>query len=492
MRKEERYKNVIQWFLENKPIAETELHYANPYQLLVAVILSAQCTDKRVNMVTPALFEAYPTPEAMAASNPDAVFSYIKSISYPNNKAKHLVGMAQTLVNEFQGVVPSDIKELMRLPGVGRKTANVIASVVFDLPAMAVDTHVFRVSNRIGLTVNSKTPLETEKELVKHIPEELIPKAHHWLILHGQKDMRIRPRDITIGLLLAITIALTFYFYKNLGIAKKSARIDLLTILPSEPKSILTLTKPIKNQKFSWNDSGIQKIFNNNIPQKWTEILRLQNELEYAQLSFHQGGSLLCVRTGTNLIDKLQKIGLFGYLPEKENLNNFTLYYFPDTEGRFMGCYQQGGLFVASYNKKMLIRALSRQISKTSPANWDTQALKSIMDNQKSPYFWIFQPQSLQLPAGQSPTWLSAELLINQDPPCCTIALPLVGLSDSTIYTIANDSLLLWANRLFPQNHTSAQIDQDRSVIFFTICEEGKKKANSETTDNLPPLASQY
>jgi len=186
MRKEERYKNVIQWFLENKPIAETELHYANPYQLLVAVILSAQCTDKRVNMVTPALFEAYPTPEAMAASNPDAVFSYIKSISYPNNKAKHLVGMAQTLVNEFQGVVPSDIKELMRLPGVGRKTANVIASVVFDLPAMAVDTHVFRVSNRIGLTVNSKTPLETEKELVKHIPEELIPKAHHWLILHGR------------------------------------------------------------------------------------------------------------------------------------------------------------------------------------------------------------------------------------------------------------------------------------------------------------------
>ena len=197
--------------------------------------------------------------------------------------------------------------------------------------------------------------------------------------------MRIRPRDITIGLLLAITIALTFYFYKNLGIAKKSARIDLLTILPSEPKSILTLTKPIKNQKFSWNDSGIQKIFNNNIPQKWTEILRLQNELEYAQLSFHQEGNLLCVRTGTNLIDKLQKIGLFGYLPEKENLNNFTLYYFPDTEGRFMGCYQQGGLFVASYNKKMLIRALSRQISKTSPANWDTQALKSIMDNQKSP-----------------------------------------------------------------------------------------------------------
>lgn len=186
MRKEERYKKVIQWFLENNPTAETELHYDNPYQLLVAVILSAQCTDKRVNMVTPALFEAFPTAEVLAASNPETVFTYIKSISYPNNKAKHLVGMAQTLMNEFNGVVPSDVKDLMKLPGVGRKTANVIASVIFDQPAMAVDTHVFRVSNRIGLTTNSKTPLETEKELVKHIPEHLIPKAHHWLILHGR------------------------------------------------------------------------------------------------------------------------------------------------------------------------------------------------------------------------------------------------------------------------------------------------------------------
>ncbi|MDR1200572.1 MAG: endonuclease III [Tannerellaceae bacterium] len=186
MRKEKRYKGVIGWFTENVPIAETELHYKDPFQLLIAVILSAQCTDKRVNIVTPPLFEAFPTAEVLAVSTPEAVYEYIKSISYPNNKSKHLVGMAKMLINDFNGIVPSDINELQKLPGVGRKTANVIASVVYDRPAMAVDTHVFRVSNRIGLTNNSKTPLETEKELVKHIPEELIAKAHHWLILHGR------------------------------------------------------------------------------------------------------------------------------------------------------------------------------------------------------------------------------------------------------------------------------------------------------------------
>ena len=186
MRKEERYKGIVDWFSKNMPVAESELHYKNPYQLLIAVILSAQCTDKRVNQITPALFEAYPTPEVLAVSTPEVVFEYIRSVSYPNNKSKHLVGMAQKLVSEFNSEVPSDVDELQKLPGVGRKTANVIASVVFNKPAMAVDTHVFRVSNRIGLTNNSKTPLETEKELVKHIPEHLIPKAHHWLILHGR------------------------------------------------------------------------------------------------------------------------------------------------------------------------------------------------------------------------------------------------------------------------------------------------------------------
>lgn len=186
MRKEDRYKQVIEWFKTNVPVAETELHYKNPYQLLISVILSAQCTDKRVNMITPALFEAYPTPEVLAAATPEAVFEYIRSVSYPNNKAKHLVGMAKTLLKEFNGEMPSEIDQLVKLPGVGRKTANVIASVVFEKPAMAVDTHVFRVSNRIGLTNNSKTPLETEKELVKQIPEKLIPIAHHWLILHGR------------------------------------------------------------------------------------------------------------------------------------------------------------------------------------------------------------------------------------------------------------------------------------------------------------------
>ena len=186
MRKEERYKGIVDWFSKNMPVAESELHYKNPYQLLIAVILSAQCTDKRVNQITPALFEAFPTPEVLAVSTPEVVFEYIRSVSYPNNKSIHLVGMAQKLVSEFNSEVPSDVDELQKLPGVGRKTANVIASVVYNKPAMAVDTHVFRVSNRIGLTNNSKTPLETEKELVKHIPEHLIPKAHHWLILHGR------------------------------------------------------------------------------------------------------------------------------------------------------------------------------------------------------------------------------------------------------------------------------------------------------------------
>ena len=186
MTKRERYNGIIGWFLENRPVVETELHYKEPFQLLVAVILSAQCTDKRVNMITPALFEAYPTPEKLSKATPEDVYSYIKSVSYPNNKSKHLVGMAKMLMDEFGGIVPPDIDNLQKLPGVGRKTANVIASVVFDKPAMAVDTHVFRVANRIGLTTNSKTPLSTEKELVKYIPEKHISKAHHWLILHGR------------------------------------------------------------------------------------------------------------------------------------------------------------------------------------------------------------------------------------------------------------------------------------------------------------------
>ncbi|WP_455628215.1 endonuclease III [Parabacteroides chinchillae] len=201
MRKEERYKGVLNWFKENVPVAETELHYKNPYELLIAVILSAQCTDKLVNMITPALYEAFPEPEVMAESTPEVVYEYIKSVSYPNNKAKHLVGMAKMLVNDFKSIVPSDIDELQKLPGVGRKTANVIASVVYEKPAMAVDTHVFRVSNRIGLTDNSKTPLETEKELVKHIPQELISIAHHWLILHGRYVCIARkPKCETCGL----------------------------------------------------------------------------------------------------------------------------------------------------------------------------------------------------------------------------------------------------------------------------------------------------
>ena len=186
MTKKERYEHVLNYFLENVPVAETELHYSNPYELIVAVVLSAQCTDKRVNLVTPKLFQAFPNVESLAASNSDTVFNYIRSISYPNNKAKHLVGLANMLLNDFNGVVPEKVEDLVKLPGVGRKTANVIASVIYNQPTMAVDTHVFRVSARVGLSSNAKTPLQTEMQLMKYIPKELVPKAHHWLILHGR------------------------------------------------------------------------------------------------------------------------------------------------------------------------------------------------------------------------------------------------------------------------------------------------------------------
>lgn len=182
----DRYKAFVDYFSSHQPEAETELRYENPYQLLVAVILSAQCTDKRINQVTPRLFERYPNPETLSESTPEEVFNYIRSVSYPNNKSKHLVGMAQKLVAEFNSIVPSDIEDLQKMPGVGRKTANVIASVIFNAPAMAVDTHVFRVSNRIGLTRNAKTPLAVEKQLVNYLPEDKIHIAHHWLILHGR------------------------------------------------------------------------------------------------------------------------------------------------------------------------------------------------------------------------------------------------------------------------------------------------------------------
>lgn len=186
MRKAERYSGIIEWFKENMPIAETELQYGTPFELLVAVILSAQCTDKRINMVTPALFKAFPTPKAMAETTPEEIFEYIKSVSFPNSKATNLHKMACGLLEMYDGEVPDNVENLVKLAGVGRKTANVIVSVVYGKPAMAVDTHVFRVSNRIGLTNGSKTPLETEIELTKHFPAELLAIAHHWLILHGR------------------------------------------------------------------------------------------------------------------------------------------------------------------------------------------------------------------------------------------------------------------------------------------------------------------
>jgi len=197
------YSQVIAYFQQAMPEAKTELHYADPFQLLVAVILSAQCTDKRVNIVTPRLFQDYPTPEAMALATPEVIFDYIRSVSYPNSKARHLVGMAKMLRSDFQGKVPDTLEELIKLPGVGRKTANVIQSVVFQKAAMAVDTRVFRVAHRIGLVgASHTTPYAVERELVRHIPPELIPLAHHWLILHGRYVCQARaPQCETCGLL---------------------------------------------------------------------------------------------------------------------------------------------------------------------------------------------------------------------------------------------------------------------------------------------------
>ncbi len=222
MRKKDRFNYFVDHFSKTQPFAETELHYNNPYELLIAVILSAQCTDKRINQVTPALFKRFPTPQSLAEVSPDIVFDYIRSVSYPNNKSKHLVGMANMLVEQFNSKVPEQINDLQKLPGVGRKTANVIASVVYNAPAMAVDTHVFRVSRRIGLT-DGKTPLAVEKDLVKNIPEHYIHVAHHWLILHGR--------------------------YVCIARSPKCDKCDLTSICRYYTKQQSTKTKSISNKK---------------------------------------------------------------------------------------------------------------------------------------------------------------------------------------------------------------------------------------------------
>lgn len=223
MKIKERYEEAIKRFEQEMPWPETELHYENPFQLLVAVILSAQCTDKRVNEYTPAFFKDFPTPEKLANADPDDVYQHIKSISYPNNKTKSLIGMAKALVERFDGEVPADIDNLLTIPGVGRKTANVILAVIYNKAAMAVDTHVFRVSNRLGLTNNSKNPLQTEKTLMKNLPGEIVPKAHHWLILHGRYICKARKPECENCYLADIC-------KQNMARNKKAARKDVQNI----------------------------------------------------------------------------------------------------------------------------------------------------------------------------------------------------------------------------------------------------------------------
>lgn len=217
MTRKERYEKFVTYFSENQPEAETELNYGNPFELLVAVVLSAQCTDKRINLVTPKLFEDFPTPEHLATTNFDELFPYIRSVSYPNNKTKHLIGLGKMLVDDFNSELPQTIEELQKLPGVGRKTANVITSVVWNQPSMAVDTHVFRVSKRIGLVnQNLTTPFAVEKQLVKNFAKEVIPLAHHWLILHGRYTcLARRPKCEACNL-----IHFCRYFEKQQGIIR--------------------------------------------------------------------------------------------------------------------------------------------------------------------------------------------------------------------------------------------------------------------------------
>jgi len=233
MTRKERFQFVLDYFSKHNPDAETELLYDSPYQLLVAVILSAQCTDKRVNMTTPAIFERYPEPATLAKASFDELFPYIRSISYPNNKTRHLIGMAQMLMTKFGGQVPLTVDELVELPGVGRKTANVITSVVDNQPNMAVDTHVFRTSARIGLTVNAKTPLATEKQLLEFIPREMVHVAHHWLILHGRYICVARsPKCAECALQQACK-----YFEKHYGAAAAHPQIEKLPVLKTRGRT---------------------------------------------------------------------------------------------------------------------------------------------------------------------------------------------------------------------------------------------------------------
>ncbi|WP_026898906.1 endonuclease III [Daejeonella oryzae] len=246
MLRQDRYKAFVDYFSTHQPLAETELQYRNPYELLVAVILSAQCTDKRINQITPKLFDRFPTPQILAEGPLEDIFSLIKSVSYPNNKAKHLLGMANKIVQDYNGEIPSNIIELQKLPGVGRKTANVIVSVIYNAPAMAVDTHVFRVSNRIGLTIRAKTPLEVEKQLVKFLPEDKIYIAHHWLILHGRYICVARSPKCSI---CPLTSLCKYYEQQNSVSALKR----------SEAAEKKKAAENIQKRKFKKIISGIKK-----------------------------------------------------------------------------------------------------------------------------------------------------------------------------------------------------------------------------------------
>lgn len=289
-----------------------------------------------------------------------------------------------------------------------------------------------------------------------------------------------RVKNITVAILLIIAVSLTFHFYRNLRTAEKSARIDLISAMPTEPQSLLSITKVTRSVKNNLENDLVPQLFSIDIPEKWIKILYLQDHIDKAQLSFHSGGCLLCIKTRLELIKEIKRQKLFEYPPVKENIGDYTLFYFPDINGRFMGCYEKGGLFIASYNKKLLMQTIDFRKDNNTPSHWNDSPLKRLINEQKVPYSWIFNAHMLGLPITQSDSWVPIEPAITQNEPYCTVALSLRELSDS-LNLATRDSLNQWANKIFPRFQTSSHVDLDRSIIVFTIRKENTEKPTSHT-----------
>lgn len=319
----ERYEGVINYFKTNVPTAETELNYSNPFELIVAVILSAQCTDKRINQVTPKLFRDYPNAESLAAASSDTIFNYIRSVSYPNNKAKHLVNMANMLLKDFNGEIPSEIDELVKLPGVGRKTANVVASVIYDKPAMAVDTHVFRVSNRLGLT-KAKTPLQSEQQLIKYIPEQHVATAHHWLILHGRYTCLARsPKCDVCPLTEWCHFCKTNKINKNAPHSLSTKKVIMAKTEKNNPKVVLKKSSATKETKNKISPVAIKNVEKKVAAKKAAAVKTISEKTKFIAHS-----TTLKVGTKAPAFSAKDQHGKTISLPDFKG-KNIVLYFYP-------------------------------------------------------------------------------------------------------------------------------------------------------------------